>query len=102
MNRLALMILRNWWKIPSAYGKLCHYAKHTDKYPEPEKWKHIQYVMGLAVSAGNVDLKVFGKDNLPKENGFMLYGNHQGLFDVLAIASSCDAPLGQARRVARG
>lgn len=94
MNRLALMILRNWWKIPSAYGKLCHYAKHTDKYPEPEKWKHIQYVMGLAVSAGNVDLKVFGKDNLPKENGFMLYGNHQGLFDVLAIASSCDAPLG--------
>ena len=94
MNRLALMILRNLWKIPTAYGKLCHYAKHTDKYPELQKWQHIQYVMGLAVAAGNVDLQVFGKENIPKENGFMLYGNHQGLFDVLAIASSCDAPLG--------
>lgn len=94
MNRLALMVLRNLWKIPTAYGKLCHYARHTDEYPELQKWQHIQYVMGLAVAAGNVDLQVFGKENIPKENGFMLYGNHQGLFDVLAIASSCDAPLG--------
>ena len=94
MNRLVLMVLRNLWRVPSAYGKLCHYAKYTDKYPELEKWQHIQYVMGLAVKAGNVDLKVYGKENIPKENGFMLYGNHQGMFDVLAIASSCDAPLG--------
>lgn len=94
MNRLALMVLRNWWRVPGAYGKLCHYAKHTDQYPELEKWQHIQYVMKLAVDAGNVDLQVYGKENIPKENGFMLYGNHQGLFDVLAIASSCDAPLG--------
>lgn len=94
MNRLALMVLRNLWKVPGAYGKLCHYAKHTDEYPELEKWKHIQYIMSLAVKAGNIDLQVFGKENLPKEPGFMLYGNHQGLFDVLAIASSCDIPLG--------
>ena len=94
MNRLALMILRNLWKIPSAYGKLCHYAKHTNEYPELQKWQHIQYVMSLAVAAGNVDLQIFGKENIPAENGFMLYGNHQGLFDVLAIAFSCDAPLG--------
>ena len=50
--------------------------------------------MKLAVDAGNIDLQVYGKENIPKENGFMLYGNHQGMFDVLAIASTCDAPLG--------
>ena len=94
MNRLALMVLKNWWRVPGAYGKLCHYAKHTQEYPELEKWQHIQYIMKLAVSAGNVDLQVFGKENIPRENGFMLYGNHQGLFDVLAIATTCDAPLG--------
>ena len=33
-------------------------------------------------------------ENIPKENGFLLYGNHQGLFDVLAIAATCDNPLG--------
>ena len=94
MNRLALMLLRNIRHFPGAYGKLCRYAKHTEKYPELEKWQHIQYIMKLAVDAGNVQLNVFGKENIPKENGFLLYGNHQGLFDVLAIASTCDAPLG--------
>ena len=94
MNRLALMVLRNIWHVPAAYGKLCHYAKHTEKYPEEEKWRHIQHVMRLAVGAGNVDLQVFGKENIPTRGGFMLYGNHQGLFDVLAIAVSCDMPLG--------
>ena len=94
MNRLALMFLKNLHKIPKELGRLNHYAKHTDKYPELEKWQQIQHVMQLAVSAGNIDLKVYGKENIPKENGFMLYGNHQGLFDVLAIASTCDAPLG--------
>lgn len=94
MNRLALMLLRNIGHFPGAYSKLCRYAKHTEKYPEPEKWQHIQHIMKLAVDAGNVQLNVFGKENIPKENGFLLYGNHQGLFDVLAIASTCDAPLG--------
>lgn len=94
MNRLTLMVLRNLGKIPRVYGKLCHYAKHTNEYPEQEKWDHIRYIMQLAVDAGNVDLQVHGVENLPKQDGFMLYGNHQGLFDVLAIASTCPRPLG--------
>lgn len=93
MNRIALMLLRNIIRLPGLYGKLCHYAKHTDKYPELEKWQHIQRIMQYAVKSGNVDLQVYGKENIPSENGFMLYGNHQGMFDVLAIASTCDAPL---------
>ena len=94
MNRLALILLRNIWKLPGVYSKLCHYAKHTDEYPELEKWNHIHYFMGLAASSGNIDLQVTGVENLPKEPGFMLYGNHQGMFDVVAIAASCPAPLG--------
>lgn len=93
MNRLALMVLRNILKVPGLYGKLRRYAKHTDKYPELEKWQHIQRIMQAAVSSGNIDLKIYGKENLPEENGFMLYGNHQGMFDVVAIAASCDTPL---------
>ena len=93
MNRIALMLIKNIHRLPGLYGKLCHYAKHTDKYPELEKWQHIQKILRRAVNAGNIDLQVFGKENIPAENGFMLYGNHQGLFDVLAIGASCDAPL---------
>ena len=94
MNRILLMVLNNIAKVPAAWFKLCHYTKFTDKYPEEEKWKHIQYILKLAVDGGNVDLQITGKENIPEENGFMLYANHQGMFDVLAIAASCDNPLG--------
>ena len=93
MNRLALMILKNIHKIPRAFAKLWHYAKHTDQYPEQEKYLHIQSIMKLAVNAGNVDLKVFGQENIPQENGFIMYGNHQGMFDVVALVATYDGPL---------
>ena len=94
MNRLALILLKNLHRIPGLYGKLCHYAKHTDAYPELEKWQHIQKVLSVVIESGNVDLQVYGKENIPTQGGFMLYGNHQGMFDVVALAATCDAPLG--------
>lgn len=94
MNRLALILFRNILKIPGLYGKLRHYAKKTDAYPELEKWQHIQKVLSIVIESGNVDLQVYGKENIPTEGGFMLYGNHQGMFDVVALAATCDMPLG--------
>lgn len=95
MNRLALMVLRNILCVPGLYGKLCHYAKNTDNYPEQEKWDHIQHILQLAVKSGNVDLQVHGLENIPAPgNGFVMYANHQGLFDVVAIAATCNTPLG--------
>ena len=93
MNRLALMVLRNLHRVPGAWWKLCHYAKHTEEYDEQEKFAHIHYMMDLAVRSGNIDMQVYGMENTPQENGFMMYGNHQGLFDVVALAATCKVPL---------
>lgn len=92
MNRLALMVIKNFWKVPSAYIKLCHYAKHTDKYSAEVKYKHIQYILKTAVKSGNINLKVYGVENIPKEDGYLIYANHQGLFDIIAIAVTHDKP----------
>lgn len=94
MNRLVMMVLKNLHIAPSALWKLGHYAKHTDNYPELEKWLHIQYIMGRCVACGNIDLQVYGLENLQHESGFMLYGNHQGMFDVMAIAATSPVPMG--------
>ena len=93
MNRLLLMVLRNITKVPGLYAKLCHYAKHTEKYTYDEKWAHIQRIMGLAANSGNVDLTITGLENIPQEGAFLLCGNHQGMFYVVAIAASCPRPL---------
>ena len=94
MNRIAMMVLKNLWHVPGAWFKLCRYAKNTDKYPELERWQHIQYILNLAVKGGNLDLKITGLENIPRDEAFMMYANHQGLFDVVAIAATCDVPLG--------
>ena len=94
MNRIITMVLKNLPVVPGAWFKLCRYAKHSEDYPELEKWRHIQYILRKAITGGNIDLVVTGLENIPAENGFMMYANHQGMFDVLAIAATCDNPLG--------
>lgn len=94
MNRIVTMVLKNLWHVPGAWFKLCNYAKHTDTYPEAEKWGHIQHILRLAIKGGNIDLQITGLENIPAENGFMMYANHQGMFDVLAIAATCENPMG--------
>lgn len=94
MNRFVLIALRNIFRLPAAYWKLCRHAKHPERYPEAERWAHVQKIMRWVVKTGNIDLQVYGKENIPQEGSFMLYANHQGMFDVVALAATCDRPLG--------
>lgn len=94
MNRIVTMVLRNFWIVPGAWIKLCRYAANPQKYSELEKYRHIQYILRRAVDGGNINLKVSGTENIPQDGGFMFYANHQGMFDVLAIAVTCDRPVG--------
>ena len=93
MNRILMMVLRNIFRVPGFWFKLCHYAKNSDKYPREESYAHIQTILRAAIENGNVNLEVHGQENIPAEGGFLMYGNHQGMFDVLALVATCDMPL---------
>ena len=93
MNRLVMVVLKNITLVPAAWVKLCKYAKHTDEYSYEEKWKHIRYILKHVCKSGNIDLKVTGLDNIPEEDGFLMCGNHQGIFDIVAIVDSFERPL---------
>ena len=94
MNRIVTMVLKNFWIAPPAWFKLCRYAKNTDKYSREEMYAHIRYVLQKAIDGGNIDLKITGLENMPKEEGYMLYSNHQGMFDIMAIAATVPHPIG--------
>lgn len=94
MNRIVTMVLRNLFYVPGAWIRLCRYARHTEKYPEEVKYRHVQDILRRAIKSGNINLTVTGQENIPQEGGYMMYANHQGMFDVLAIAASCDRPMG--------
>jgi len=79
--------------VPPAWFKLRHYAKHTDDYTFEEKYKHIRYILRHVIPYGNIDLKVTGLENIPKEDGMMMVGNHQGIFDIIAIVHTFERPI---------
>ena len=92
MKRIILMVLRNLFFVPYGWFKLCWYASHVDRYTEEERYKMLQYVDHKAIHGGNLVIDAHGVENIPKENGFMFFPNHQGLFDVLAIIKACPVP----------
>ena len=92
MNRIVLMCLRNFWRVPYLYFKLCKYARHPERYSREEMYEHIKYIFTLAVKSGNIDLTVNGTENIPEDGGFLLYANHQGLFDILALCVTQEKP----------
>ena len=90
MNRIAMMVLKNTFALPGLWSKLCQHAKNPDAYPEIDRWMHIQKIMKAALRAGNVELIVKGKENIPEKDGLLLVANHQGLFDVVALVTAWD------------
>ena len=92
MKRIVLIILRNILRLPYVYFGLCYYAWRTDKYSDERKYAFIKKIARWIVTAGRVKIDVYGQENLPAENGFMFFPNHQGLFDGFAIVEACPAP----------
>lgn len=61
-----------------------------DKYTLAEHFKILRYIVAHANKGGNVKIESYGKENIPKEDGFMFFPNHQGMYDVLAIIDACN------------
>lgn len=92
MKRILYMVLRNIILVPFMWIKLCYHASHVDKYTEEEHFRMLEFIVRRANKGGNVTIDVHGQENIPAENGFMFFPNHQGLFDVLAILEACPRP----------
>ena len=92
MKRIIMMVIRNIFLVPWMWFKLCYHASHVDKYSEEEHYRMLQFITHRANKGGNVTIDAHGLENIPKENGFMFFPNHQGLYDVLALVDVCPKP----------
>ena len=92
MKRILMMVLRNLYIVPYGWIRLCYRAAHVDKYTEEDMYAFLQWIDRHANRGGNVNIDVHGLENLPEENGFMFFPNHQGLYDVLAIIEASPKP----------
>lgn len=92
MKRILFMVLRNLFFIPFGMMKLLYYAHHVDKYTEEERYALLKDIDLHANRGGRITIDTHGVENIPVNDGFVFFPNHQGLYDVLAIIEACPRP----------
>lgn len=91
MKRIVMMVIRMFFQVPYYVARIwwCGVSK---KISYEKGFQITQRATKKANRAGRVTIQAIGAENLPEKNGFMLYPNHQGLFDVLVFLESCPKP----------
>lgn len=92
MKRILLMVFRNILLVPYAWCRLCYRAAHVNKYTEEDMYEFLRWIDLHANKGGNVHIDAHGVENIPEQNGFMFFPNHQGLYDVLAVIEASPRP----------
>ena len=93
MKRLSLMLLRNFFALPYLFILLMRYAK-SEKVSEEKKYSLIRKIGYRGCHSGNITVHGYGLENLPEKSGYIMYPNHQGLFDVMGLVYLHEAPFG--------
>ena len=72
--------------------RLSYVARH-ERFSEEDRYSEAQRTVNLVKKKGRIITKVYGTENLPKENGYIMYSNHQGKYDALGIIYGHKKPL---------
>ena len=68
-------------------------GREEDSHTRQERYDYIARMVKRIIRYGRVNLVIKGQENIPDHNGFIIFPNHQGLFDMLALFASCPRPL---------
>ena len=91
MKRIILMVIRLIFRVPYYLLGIWWSGKRKN-YDLEKSFAFVKKVTKAANRAGRVSIESYGLENIPKENGFVFFPNHQGLFDALVFLESCPVP----------
>lgn len=88
MKRILFMILRLFYIAPVYFWRLWWYSWHLERYDDDKCFAFLKDMTTRVNKAGRVKIDVHGLENIPEQDGFIFFPNHQGLFDVLTFLES--------------
>lgn len=91
MKRIILMVIKCFYIAPYWFYQICKYG-NVEKYDEETRYHFLHNMTKKINKAGRVTIDCHGTKNLPKENGYVMFPNHQGLFDGLAFFETHSRP----------
>ena len=72
---------------------LKRWAKHIDKYPSPIRFVKIRKIIKFLSDSLQVDITVFGLENLPTDTNYYIVCNHMSAFDPLPFITNSERHL---------
>jgi len=92
VRRIALMFIVNFYRLPYYFCKLMWLTSKKNGFSKEKKYAFLHKAIPCALRGGRVVVKGFGLENVPKENGFVMFSNHQGMFDAMSLIYLLDRP----------
>lgn len=92
MLRFIYVIFMNLFRAPYMITRMRYEADRPEKFSAKKRYELDQRAVRIMCSTGKITTVCYGKENLPKEGGYIMYPNHQGKFDALAIIICHDTP----------
>ena len=87
--RIAFMVMKLLLFIPYYMIRMSWMGKHSSK---EKTFAFIKHCAIRANKAGKVVVEEHDVENLPKEDGFVMFPNHQGLYDMMIFLETCPRP----------
>ena len=92
MFKFLYVILRNLFRAPYMIPRMRYEADHPEKFTDEERYRLVRHAITLMMRSGKIETECFGQENLPKDQGYVMYPNHQGKYDALGIMISHPTP----------
>ena len=87
------MVFMNLFWAPIWLFTIHRMGREEDSHTRQERYDYIARMVKRIIRYGRVNLVIKGQENIPDHDGFIIFPNHQGLFDMLALFASCPRAL---------
>ncbi len=91
MKRILLMVIRNIFILPFWLIRLQQLC-NIEKYDAKTRYAFLHRITPIVNRRGRVKIECHGIENLPAKTGYIIFPNHQGLFDALAFLETHERP----------
>ncbi len=91
MKRIILMAVRSIFILPYWLIRLFQLC-NIEKYDAATRYAFLHKITPIVNRRGRVTIECHGIENLPEKNGYIMFPNHQGLFDALAFLETHERP----------
>lgn len=92
MLRFVFLIVTGLFYAVTQIIRLSYYASH-EEFTEEQRYSEAVRTVNLLKKKGRISTLVYGTENLPSEDGYIMYSNHQGKYDALGIIYGHKKPM---------